>query len=124
MRIESSVSVPTKNSHTLTILRAEGSTLPNIQVPPEPVLKTRRQLTAEEFARYAEERRRHLQFDAGAYDNGVSVVRWRHPDTGESYEAICGFASTSSLASANLLYCRASEFVIREELEVQCQQGF
>ncbi len=91
MRIDTAVSMPTKNSRTLTILRGEASTLPDIPVPPPPVVRESRQLTPEELARLAEERRHQLQFQAETYDNGVSVIRWHHPDTTEAYEAICGF---------------------------------
>lgn len=91
MRIDSAVTVPTANSRTLTILRGEASTLPDI---PEPVVVEQappRQLTPEDLARQAEERRHHLQFNAEVHENGVSIVRWQHPDTREPYEAICGF---------------------------------
>ena len=91
MRVDAAVTVPTGNSHTLTILRGEASDLPDI---PEPVVvepRPPRKLTSEDLARVAEERRRHLNFNAEVYDNGVSIIRWQHPDTAEPYEAICGF---------------------------------
>ena len=91
MRIDSAVTVPAAHSRTLTILRGEASTLPDI---PKPVLtepRPPRQFTPDELARFAEERRRRLQFNAEVYENGVSIIRWQHPDTDESYEAICGF---------------------------------
>jgi hypothetical protein len=91
MRVDAAVTVPAGNSHTLTILRGEASDLPDI---PEPVVvepRPPRKLTAEELARVAEERRRHLNFNAEVYDNGVSIIRWQHPDIAEPYEAICGF---------------------------------
>ena len=50
-----------------------------------------RKLTADELARQAEERRCHLNFNAEVYENGVSIIRWHHPDTQEAYEATCGF---------------------------------
>ncbi len=90
MRIDSAVTVPTKNSRTLTILRGEASTLPDIPIPPKPVLRAR-PLTPEELSRQAEERRRRLNFSSIVHENGVSVIRWQHPDTKEAYEAICGF---------------------------------
>ena len=91
MRIDSAITVPAANSHTLTILRGEASDLPDI---PKPVLaapRTPRQLTAEEIAHYAEKRRRHLNFNAQVHENGVSILHWQHPDTAEPYRAICGF---------------------------------
>ncbi len=91
MRIDSAVTLPTKGNRTLTILRAEASTLPDIPIPPKPVPHEARPLTPEELARQAEERRRRLNFSAVVHENGVSVIRWQHPDTKEAYEAICGF---------------------------------
>ena len=91
MRVDSAVTVPAAHSRTLTILRGEASTLPDI---PKPVLAEplpARELTPEELARQAEERRHQLNFNAEVYENGVSILRWQHPDTAESYEAICGF---------------------------------
>ncbi len=91
MRVDSAVTVPAAHSRTLTILRGEASTLPDI---PEPVIveqRPPRKLTAGELARQAEERRCRLNFNAEVYENGVSILRWHHPDTGEFYEAICGF---------------------------------
>ena len=91
MRIDSAVTVPTANARTLTILRGEASDLPDI---PEPVIvapRPPRQLTAEDLARQAEERRLRLNFSAEVYENGVSIIRWQHPDTSEPYQATCGF---------------------------------
>ena len=91
MRVDSAVTVPAAHSRTLTMLRGEASTLPDI---PEPVVvkqRPPRQLTAEELARQAEHRRSRLNFSAEVYENGVSIIRWQHPDTEEFYEAVCGF---------------------------------
>jgi hypothetical protein len=71
-------------------------TLPDIPEPVvvEPVVvepRPPRKLTPQELARVAEERRRHLNFNAEVYENGVSIIHWQHPDTAEPYEAICGF---------------------------------
>ena len=76
---------------TLTILRGEASTLPDIPVPVLAEPRAARELTPEELARQAEQRRLHLKFNAEVYENGVSIIRWHHPDTEESYEATCGF---------------------------------
>ena len=91
MRIDSAVTVPAANSRTLTILRGQASTLPDIPVPIVVEQRPPRKLTADELARQAEERRHQLSFNAEVYENGVSILRWQHPDTAESYEAICGF---------------------------------
>ena len=91
MRVDAAVILPAAHSRTLTILRGEASTLPDI---PEPVIvapRAPRKLTLEELARQAEERRYRLNFNAEVYENGVSILRWQHPDTAESYEATCGF---------------------------------
>ncbi len=91
MRIDSAVTVPAAKSRTVTILRGEASDLPDI---PEPVVvapRPPRQLTPEDLARQAEERRRRLNFNAEVYENGVSIIRWQHPDNGEPYQATCGF---------------------------------
>ncbi len=91
MRVDSAIAVPAAHSRTLTILRGEASTLPDI---PEPVIveqRPPRKLTLEELARQAEERRCRLNFNAEVYENGVSIIRWQHPDTEEFYGAICGF---------------------------------
>ena len=91
MRVDSAVTVPAKNSRTLTIIRGEASTLPDIPIPPEAILPEPRKLTPEELARIADHRRHTLQIGATVFDHRLSVVHWRHPDTGESYEAVCGF---------------------------------
>lgn len=91
MRIDSAITVPSGNSRTLTILRGEASDLPDI---PEPVIfpqRAARQLTPEDLVRQAEQRRLRLTFNAVVHENGVSILRWAHPDTAEPYEAICGF---------------------------------
>ena len=91
MRIDSSVTVPTANARTFTILRGQASTLPDIPAPVVVEKRPLRQISPEDLARHAEERRRRLHFNAEVYENGVSILRWQHPDTGEPYEAICGF---------------------------------
>ncbi len=91
MRVDASVTVPAGNSHTLTILRGEASDLPDIPAPVVVEQRPPRQLSPEELARNTERRRCFLNFSAEVYENGVSILRWRHPDSTESYEAICGF---------------------------------
>ena len=109
MRIDSAVTVPATHSRTLTILRGEASTLPDI---PEPVVveqRPPRKITADELARKAEVRRCRLNFSAEVFENGVSIIRWHHPDSEESYEAICGFdvnllAGLGQFTSAGKIY--------------------
>lgn len=91
MRIDSAVTVRAENSRTLTLIRGEASPLPDIPVPPQVVPEEKRPLTPEEIAREANRRRHLLQIGATVFDRRVSVVHWQHPDTGESYQAVCGF---------------------------------
>ena len=91
MRVDSSITVPAGNSRTLTLIRGEASTLPDIPIPPEPILQEKRPLTPEQLARLADQRRHRLRLGATILDHRLSVVHWQHPDTNESYEAVCGF---------------------------------
>jgi hypothetical protein len=50
-----------------------------------------RPLTPDDIARIAHQRRHTLQIGATVFDHRLSVVTWQHPDTGESYGAVCGF---------------------------------
>ncbi len=92
IRIDASVTVPTKNSRTLTIQRGEPSTKPDLPPPPPPppfVQPT--PLTPEQIARQIWERRHNLTLGATIYDHKVSVVNWTDPETLTHYEAVCGF---------------------------------
>jgi hypothetical protein len=91
MRVDSSITVPAGSSRTLTLLRGEASTLPDL--PPPPVVQARepRPLSPEEIARNIYHRRHSFNFGATVYDHRTSYVQWHHPDTGEFYEAVCGF---------------------------------
>ena len=48
-------------------------------------------MTTEELANMVYERRHMLSIGATIYDHKVSHVQWHNPDTGEFYEALCGF---------------------------------
>jgi hypothetical protein len=90
MRVDARVSVPSASSHRINIVRGEASTQPDILIP----LKTGSQalqLTPEEIARHAHERLHFIHLGATVCDHGISKVHWNHPETGEIYEAICGF---------------------------------
>ena len=50
-----------------------------------------RELTDEEVERAKIWRRHQLNLGATIFDHKFSQVRWQHPDTGESYEVLCGF---------------------------------
>jgi len=91
MRMDAAVTVPTASGRTLTIIRGEASTLPDIPEPPQPRASVPRVRTAEDLEREIYQRRHTLQIGATVIDHRVSVVHWRHPDTGESYGAVCGF---------------------------------
>ena len=91
MRMDAAITVPTKSSRTLTLVRGEASILPDLPPPPIPQLREPRQLTSEDIARNIYHRRHSFNFGATIYDHRVSQVHWHHPDTGEFYEALCGF---------------------------------
>ena len=91
MRVDAALTVPTKSSRTLTLIRGAASTLPDIPPPPIELVRGPRVLTPEDIARNLYRRRHNFQFGATVYDQRVSQVHWTHPDTGESYEALCGF---------------------------------
>lgn len=92
MRVDSAIIIPTKNSRTLTLLRGEASTLPDIPPPPPAAPpQAKRELTPEEVASNTYNRRHWLSVGATIYDHRTSAVHWYHPDTGEQYEAVCGF---------------------------------
>lgn len=91
MRVDSTVTVPTKSARALTIIRGEASKLPDL---PPPVVSTPhvvRELTPEEIENQKVWRRHQLNLGATIYDHRVSVIHWQHPDTQESYEVLCGF---------------------------------
>ncbi len=91
MRVDSSVTVPTKGSRTLTIIRGEASALPDLPLPPVSKPQVSRELTPEEIEQAKIWRRHQLNLGATIYNHQFSMVRWQHPDTGESYEVLCGF---------------------------------
>ena len=91
MRIDAAVTVTGKSGRTLTVIRGEASTLPDIPEPPQPRPSVPRLRTEQDLEREAYHRRHTLQVGATVFDHRISVVHWRHPDTGEAYEAVCGF---------------------------------
>lgn len=91
MRVDSAVTVPTENTRTLTILRGEASTLPDLPPPVVSKPHVARDLTPEELEKQKLWRRQQLNLGVTIYDHRVSVIRWHHPDTREFYEVICGF---------------------------------
>ncbi len=91
IRVDAEIGVPAENSRTLTIIRGEASTLPDL--PPPVIAETRERLplTPEQIARNIHHRRHRFHFGATVYDHRISQVQWHHPDTGKLYEAVCGF---------------------------------
>ncbi len=91
MRVDSAVTAPTKSATTMTILRGEASSLPDLPLPVVSKPHVARELTPEEIEQAKIWRRHQLNLGATIYDQQFSKVQWQHPDTGESYEALCGF---------------------------------
>lgn len=91
MRVESAVMVLTRGSHMLTIIRGEASTLPDLPAPPAAIPTMQRAATPEELEQMKIERRHNLCLGATVFDHRVSLVQWHNPDTGEYYQAACGF---------------------------------
>jgi hypothetical protein len=92
MRIDSSVTVPTKSAKTLTILRGEASTQPDLPPPPPaPPHVELRDPTPEEIAQRIWHHRHNFNFGATVYDHKVSVINWTDQESLVRYEAVCGF---------------------------------
>jgi hypothetical protein len=91
MRADAAITVPSKASRSVTLVRGEASTLPDLPVPVAAAPTEAKALTQEDLDRMADQRRHMLQIGATIYDHRVSVAHWQHPDTGEAYEAVCGF---------------------------------
>jgi hypothetical protein len=91
VRVDAAVTMKQSNSKTLTILRGEASTLPDIPLPPVVVPTEPRELTADDLARMKYQRRHNLNYGATVYDHKISQIQWTDTETHESYQAICGF---------------------------------
>lgn len=92
MRVDAAVTIPTRNGRTLTLLRGEASTLPDLPLPPPPppwVEPT--EPTAEQIAKRIWHLRHNCNLGATIYDHKVSVVHWTDPESMVRYEAVCGF---------------------------------
>jgi len=92
MRVDSSITIPTKNSRTLTLLRGEASTLPDLPLPPPPPPYVEpHEPTPEEIAQRIWQHRHTLNLGATIYDHKISVVNWTDQESLVHYEAVCGF---------------------------------
>lgn len=91
MRVDSSLTVPTKGSRTLTVIRGEASTLPDLPVPVVSAPAEAKQSTPVEIGQIKIERRHTLHIGATTFEKRISLVHWQNPDTGEAYQALCGF---------------------------------
>ena len=92
VRADATMTLPGKSGTTLTVIRGEASTLPDLPPPPEP-LPAAQPLPpdAAREARITWARLHNFNLGATIYDHSVSTVHWSHPLTGEPYQAICGF---------------------------------
>jgi len=91
MRRDAVVTAPVDGGRTVTIIRGEKSELPDIPVTPQSPPTQVRRGTADEIRREVEIRRSTVSLGATVFDHRLSIVNWKHPDTGEDYEAVCGF---------------------------------
>ena len=92
MRVDSSITIPTKNSRTLTLLRGEASTLPDLPPPPPPPPWVEpHEPTPEEIAQRIWQYRHNFNLGAIIYDHKISVVNWTDQESLVHYEAVCGF---------------------------------
>ncbi|MEO5713281.1 MAG: hypothetical protein ABIT37_07315 [Luteolibacter sp.] len=92
IRIDAATTVPSESGKTLTLHRGAASTLPTLPPPSPPeTAKPPRELTPEENASIAYERRHNLNLGATIYDHKVSQVQWTDQASGIIYQAVCGF---------------------------------
>ena len=92
MRVDSSITIPTNNSRTLTLLRGEASTLPDLPPPPPPPPYVEpHEPTPEEIAQRIWQNRHNLNLGATIFDHQISVVNWTDQESLIHYEAVCGF---------------------------------
>ncbi len=87
---EATTVIPQADGTKLTIIRTKPSTLPKTPAA-APVPQQSAQTPTLATQNHQQARRHLLQVGATIYGQRVSLVNWQHPDTGESYEAICGF---------------------------------
>ncbi len=94
MVVKASTVTPSQ-THNLTLIRGEASTLPDI--PPPPITK----LTV---PGHEGEPHHIASISASVYDQSLSHVTWTNPATGESFEAWCGwdFTLLSSIPQIDL----------------------
>jgi hypothetical protein len=92
VRVDASVTRPSKNGRTLTIQRGEPSTKPDLPPPPPPPPYVEpSEPTPEEIARRIWHQRHNLNFGATVFDDKISLVNWTDPISFVRYEAVCGF---------------------------------
>ena len=92
VRIDSSVTRRAADGTRLTLQRGEPSAepVPPPPPPPKPAAEPG-ELTPEQIARLIYQRRHRFMLGATVFDHRASIVNWTHPDTGASYQALCGF---------------------------------
>ena len=92
VRVDSAVTVLSKDAHTLSLQRGEPSTEPDLPPPtPPPPYVEPHEPTAEEKAQRIWQHRHNLNLEATVYDHAISVVNWTDQESLVQYEAVCGF---------------------------------
>ena len=92
VRADATMTFCGKSGTTLTVIRGEASSLPDLPPPPEPPSAAQPlPPDAARDARITWAKLHNFNLGATIYDHSVSTVHWNHPLTGEPYQAICGF---------------------------------
>lgn len=91
LRVDAAVTIPTRNSRTLTLLRGEASTLPDLPSPPPPPWIEQHEPTPEKISQRIWQHRHNFNLGATIYDHKISVVNWTDQESLVHYEAVCGF---------------------------------
>ena len=92
IRIDASFTVEGEDDTTLTIQRGAASIEPSLPPPAPPApAAIFREPTAAELTEQASYLRRSISLGATVYDHKVSEINWTDPQTGQHFQAICGF---------------------------------
>ena len=92
VRVDSAVTLLSKNARTLTLQRGEASTEPDLPPPPPPPPYVEpHEPTPEEIAQRIWQHRHNFNLGATVYDHKISVINWTDQVSLVHYEAVCGF---------------------------------
>jgi len=92
VRVDSAVTLLSKNERTLTLQRGEPSTEPDLPPPPPtPPDVEPHEPTPEEIAQRIWQHRHNFNLGATVYDHKISVVNWTDQESLVYHEAVCGF---------------------------------